>query len=427
MTNQAFLDWLASLEFFGIKLGLDQTRALFRAAGSPERELKFIHVAGSNGKGSVCAMIESGLRTAGFRTGFYSSPHLVSPCERFRINGRPVTEDELCSVQDAVLPAVAELERNGMKATYFEVTTLVAALLFARAKCDYVIWEVGMGGRLDATNIVTPLVSAITGISMEHAQYLGNTIRKIAGEKAGIIKPGVPVFCSSCTPIPARNVIGFRAAELGAPFRIPPEPSAPSCVRLIAEGRAVEQHFTFDDVPLSLRLAGPHQRRNAALAFSVLRYLADLGGFDFAAAIEGLRRTVWQGRFDLYPEFGLVLDGAHNPEGIGVLAQTLREVFPGKKFRFIFGAFSDKDTIDSLRVLAPLATEFIFVRPDSTRPSKSAAELESELASIAPGIPASDSRLEDALNSLSPEHPTALCGSLHLCGDVLARLRIPVR
>ena len=184
MTNRQFLDWLASLEFFGIKLGLDQTRALFKAAGSPERSLKFIHVAGSNGKGSVCAMIESGLRAAGFRTGFYSSPHLVSPCERFRINGRPVTEDQLCAVQDVVLPAVAELERSGMKATYFEVTTLIAALLFARAKCDYVVWEVGMGGRLDATNIVTPLVSVVTGISMEHAQYLGNTLQKIAGEKA---------------------------------------------------------------------------------------------------------------------------------------------------------------------------------------------------------------------------------------------------
>ena len=271
MTNQAFLDWLASLEFFGIKLGLDQTRALFKAAGSPERDLKFIHVAGSNGKGSVCAMIESGLRSAGFRTGFYSSPHLVSPCERFRIAGHPVTEDELCAVQDVVLPAVAELERNGMKATYFEVTTLIAAILFARAKCDYVIWEVGMGGCLDATNIVTPLVSAITGISMEHAQYLGNTLQKIAGEKAGIVKQDIPVYCSSGTPIPARNVIGFRAAELNAPFRIPPEPSAPDCVRLLNGGRAVEQRFTFDDVPLTLRLAGPHQRRNAALAFSVLR------------------------------------------------------------------------------------------------------------------------------------------------------------
>ena len=427
MTNQAFLEWLASLEFFGIKLGLDQTRALFQAAGSPEHGLKFIHVAGSNGKGSVCAMIESGLRAAGFRTGFYSSPHLVSPCERFRINGRPVSEDDLCAVQDTVLPAVAKLERDGMKPTYFEVTTLIAALLFARAHCDYVVWEVGMGGRLDATNIVTPLVSVVTGISMEHAQHLGDTIRKIAGEKAGIVKPGIPVYCSSGTPIPARNVIGFRAAELNAPFRIPPEPSAPECVRLLDGGHAVEQRFTFDDVPLTLRLAGPHQRRNAALAFSVLRYLADLGRFDFAATIDGLRHTVWQGRFDLYPEFGLVLDGAHNPEGIGVLTETLGEVFPGRKFRFIFGAFSDKDTFDGLRLLAPFATEFIFVRPESARPSKSAAELESELARIAPGVPASDAALDAALASLAPERPTVLCGSLHLCGDVLARMRVPVR
>ena len=427
MTNRQFLDWMASLEFFGIKLGLDQTRALFLAAGSPERGLKFIHVAGSNGKGSVCAMIESGLRAAGFRTGFYSSPHLVSPCERFRINGRPVTEDTLCSVRDIVLPAVSKLERDGMKPTYFEVTTLIAALLFARAHCDYVVWEVGMGGRLDATNIVTPLVSVITGISMEHTQYLGDTIQKIAGEKAGIIKSGVPVYCSSGTPIPARNVIGFRAAELCAPFRIPPEPSAPDCVRLLDGGRAVEQRFTFEDVPLTLRLAGPHQRRNAALAFSVLRHLADLGGFDFGAAIDGLRQTAWQGRFDLYPEFGLVLDGAHNPEGIGVLAETLREVFPGRKFRFIFGAFSDKDTLESLRTLAPLALEFIFVRPESSRPSKSAAELESELARIALGIPATDSSLMDALASLEPARPAVLCGSLHLCGDVLAHLHVAVR
>ena len=427
MTNQAFLDWLASLEFFGIKLGLDQTRALFKAAGSPERGLKFIHVAGSNGKGSVCAMIESGLRAAGFRTGFYSSPHLVSPCERFRIGGRPVTEDELCAVQDAVLPAVAELERNGMKATYFEVTTLIAALLFARAKCDYVIWEVGMGGRLDATNIVLPLVSVITGISMEHAKYLGSTITQIASEKAGIVKRGVPVYCSSGTPIPARNVIGFRAAELEAPFRVPPEPSAPDSVRLIDGGRAVEQHFTFDDVPLSIRLAGPHQRRNAALAFTVLRHLADCGGFDFSAALDGLQRTRWQGRFDLYPRFGLVLDGAHNPEGIEVLADTLREVFPGRRFRFIFGAFSDKETTSSLHLLAPLAEGFVFVRPDSARPSKTAAELESELAEVAPGIPASEAALDDALSELAPERPTVLCGSLHLCGDVLSRLGIPVR
>ena len=427
MTNRQFLDWLASLEFFGIKLGLDQTRALFLTAGSPERNLKFIHVAGSNGKGSVCAMIESGLRAVGFRTGFYSSPHLVSPCERFRINGKPVSEDDLCAVQDVVLPAVAKLEQDGLKPTYFEVTTLIAALLFARAHCDYVIWEVGMGGRLDATNIVTPLVSVITGISMEHMRYLGDTIQKIAGEKAGIIKPGVPVYCSSGTPIPARNVIGFRAAELDSPFRVPPEPSAPEYVRLLKGGRAVEQRFTFDDVPLTLRLAGPHQRRNAALAFSVLRYLADLGGFNFAAAIDGLRQTVWQGRFDLYPEFGLVLDGAHNPEGIGVLAETLREVFPGQRFRFIFGAFSDKDTIDSLRMLVPLAIEFVFVQPESARPSKTAAELESELARIAPGVPAADSGLDRALKSLDPARPTVLCGSLHLCGNVLARLGVTVR
>ena len=182
---QEALDWLAGLEFFGVKLGLEQTRELFRRIGSPERKLRFIHIAGSNGKGSTGAFLESALRNAGFRTGFYSSPHLVDVNERFMINGVPVDDNRLAEALDKIRSAADAMKNeNGMRVTYFEATTAAAALLFAGAEADFAVWETGMGGRLDATSIVTPVATVITTISMEHKEYLGDTIGKIAFEKA---------------------------------------------------------------------------------------------------------------------------------------------------------------------------------------------------------------------------------------------------
>ena len=410
------LDFLASLEFFGIKLGLDQTREVFRRMGDPAKDLRFIHVAGSNGKGSVCALLESALRHAGFKTGFYSSPHLVTVGERFRINGIPATDEMVENCVNRLRPVVDAMSEDGMKVTYFEATTVIAATLFAEAGVDIVLWETGMGGRLDSTNIVTPLASVITGISLEHADRLGGTLEKIAFEKAGIIKPGVPVYCAETTPDAAKAVIRARAEECAAPFTLSQKTIPGNCTGTL-------QYFTLKDgTALATPLMGPHQRGNAALAWAVLQGLAPVLDIDLAKAVEGMRSTRWDVRFQVFPERGLILDAAHNPEGIHALAATLKEHYPGRKFHFLFGAFSDKDTASGLAELADLALSFRFIHMETDRASRTFEELSAELKGICP-VSCDTMTLEDALSSVYPDGELrVLCGSLHLCGDALAIL-----
>ncbi len=413
-------DWLASLEFFGIKLGLAQTRELFRRLGDPQKSLRFVHVAGSNGKGSVCALLESAFRHAGLKTGFYSSPHLVKPNERFKINAADVDDRVLGMQIDRLRPVVDSMAADGMKVTYFEATTALAALIFAQAEVDIVLWEVGMGGRMDATSVVTPVASVITGISLEHSEYLGNTIPEVAFEKAGIIKPGVPVFVSESVPEEAKAVIRNRADELGASYTEAPQ----VCARGTGLMYGLPLFTLADGMRLVTPLHGPHQRRNAALACTALKYLAPVLKIDLKNALAGFASTVWNARFQIMPERRFIMDGAHNPEAAGVLAETLREIFPDEKFHFIFGAFSDKDTAAALELLAPLAASFRFLHMETRRASRSAAELTGELAGIAPGVPAVRASLEDSLR-YRPEDGRwrVLCGSLHLCGDAIAFFR----
>lgn len=411
---QQELDFLASLEFFGIKLGLNQTRELFRRIGNPQDKLKFIHVAGSNGKGSVCSLLEQAFRSAGLKTGFYSSPHLVNVGERFRINGKETEPVTVAQYVRRLLPAIQSMANEGMKVTYFEATTALAADIFADANVDVVLWETGMGGRLDSTNIIAPLASVITGISMEHSDRLGDTLAKIAGEKAGIIKAETPVFCASATPDEAKEVIRARAGELKAPLSFSP------AVRSV-EQSSIPQHFTLSDgTRLATPLAGPHQRENAALAFAVLQYAAPLLGIDLQAAVDGMKNTRWDARFQVFPEKKLIMDAAHNPEGAEVLAATLKEVMPDLKFHFLFGAFSDKDTAAGLAALADLALSFRFIHMETNRASKTGTELAAELAAIAPGIPCDSLPLDQALASVYPDDAwRVLCGSIHLCGDAI--------
>ncbi len=425
MSNQD-LDFLSGLEFFGIKLGLKQTEELFRRLGNPEKNLRFIHVAGSNGKGSVCALLESSFRHAGLKTGFYSSPHLVRVGERFKVNGKDATDEDVADCIRILRPVIADMEKDGMKVTYFEATTAIAALLFLRAGTDIVLWETGMGGRLDATNIVTPLASVITGISMEHARYLGNTISAIAGEKAGIIKPGVPVFCARQTPPEAVEVIRKRADELNAPFFYSAEIADDMPVEhQIVNGIPCQKFSLKDGTILTTPLAGPHQRNNAALAYRVLAYLGEKLDFDFCSAAEGFCNTVWQARFQVFSQRKLVLDGAHNPEGLQMLAATLKEMFPNQKFHLLFGAFSDKDTMSGLAAMVPLALSFRFIHMDTMRASSTEEELASQLRTLAPDIPADGMSLEQALRLTYPDGEwRVLCGSLHLCGEALPYLTL---
>ncbi len=434
MNTQSELEWLASLEFFGIKLGLEQTEELFRRAGNPHHKLKLIHVAGSNGKGSVCAFTEAGLRAAGWKTGFYSSPHLVRPGERFRINGVPCPEERLAAILAQIRPLAQDMAKEGKHVTYFEVTTLAAALLFAEGKVDFALWETGMGGRLDATNIVLPELSVITGISMEHSDRLGDTLAKIAFEKAGIIKRGIPVFCSGATPPEALEVIRARADEMGAEcFLSDPFPEGPlQMERLTASSDAarresgIHQKFPLKSGEIvTLPLAGPCQRRNAALSAEILRFLSRKYAFDFRRALDGFAFASWPARMQFFPELHLVMDAAHNPEGVESLRDALRELHPGKKFHFIFGAFSDKDFRTGLEILAPMAKSFRFVSLHSHRSSRSTEEMAAALREIDPSIPSESTDLTTALFTEFPaeegekREKKVLCGSLHLCGEAL--------
>ena len=415
-------EYLSSLEFFGIKLGLEQTRELFRRMGDPDKDLKFIHVAGSNGKGSVCALLEGAFRRAGLKTGFYCSPHLISVCERFRINGRPAEESVCAEAIREMMPVAEEMKRSGMHVTYFEATTLLAARIFQRAGVDIVLWETGMGGRLDATNIVTPLASVITGISLEHCRYLGDTLEKIAFEKAGIIKEGTKVFCSAAAPEEAKRVIRARAEELHAPCIEPALPTEKPIVEYESGSGRFRQHFHLPDgTALTIRLPGPHQRRNAALAAGVLRGTAGALGIDAEEALKGFGDVTWDARFQFVPGRNLIIDGGHNPEGIGALGDTLEELFPGEKFHFLFGAFADKDAAGSLSRLAPLAERFTFLEMETERASYGSGELGERLRVCAPGVAWNTMGLEEAL--AAGQGKKVLCGSLHLCGDALAILK----
>lgn len=416
-------DFFDSLEFFGIKLGLEQTEYLFELLGNPQKRLKFVHVAGTNGKGSVCAMIESALRHTGFHTGFYSSPHLVSMCERIRIDGQVIPHDLMESHFPMLLNAVRRMEKEKMHVTYFEAMTALAALIFFEANVDIVVWETGMGGRLDSTNIVTPLVSVITGISLEHTAYLGDTLEKIASEKAGIIKRNIPVVVSPRISGGALSVIRNKAESLQAPFVIPSEPLRPESIRFIHNGRQIVQSFCLPEsgnMRIAIPLAGSHQRCNAAVAIAALSVLARQLNFPITSAIDGLSLVSWPCRFEFFPEYGLIVDSAHNPEGLTVLADTLAEVFPHKKFRFFFGAFSDKNAADGIRAIAPLASEFVFLSPNSERSHWSAEELNLMLAEIAPGLSSVQKDLSSVVPMLDKNIPSVLCGSLHLCGDLIA-------
>lgn len=409
------LQWLDSRAFFGIKLGLGQTRELFERLGNPDKKLKFLHTAGSNGKGSTGAFLESCLRACSFSTGMYSSPHLVAPNERFLLQGKSVKDEKLFPVIEKVKKAAEDMEKEGKKVTYFECTTAIAALLFANENVDYVIWETGMGGRLDATNIVTPEAAVITTISLEHQEYLGDTLEKIAGEKAGILKENVPLFVGPGVGEEALSVIRKRAEELACPlYRVAPE-EIPPCEKLLWEkGRLLQLLPTGRAIPL----AGAHQRSNGALADKVLTFLREKGVCLPPEKVEeGFRNTFWPARFQFFPEEDLIVDGGHNPECAKILADTLQELFPGEKFAFIYGSFADKEWGKVLEILTPFASSFTLVSVGSERKNADPAQMAAFLSAMAPELPVlCKGSLEEALAGKKEERKI-LCGSLHLAGS----------
>jgi dihydrofolate synthase / folylpolyglutamate synthase len=400
------LAWLYGLQRFGIKLGLENIRRLLDeccsgicvkrpAPGTSASAPKVIHVAGTNGKGSVCAMIDSICRARGYRTGLFTSPHLVTFRERIRVNGQMISEqavaDGLTTIRDLVLDWHPH-------PTFFEVTTALALKHFGEAKLDLVILETGLGGRLDATNVVHSNVSVITPIDFDHEKWLGNTLAEIAAEKAGIIKQGVPVVYAP-QQSQAEEVIRARAAECGSP------------VQFVIEN--------YHQSPVVLR--GEYQKQNAAVAIAAIQAAnIELGE---KAAVRGLASVEWPARFQNWDE-RTIIDSAHNPSAARVLAQTWREVFGDQKATLILAILSDKDLHGICEALAPLADSVLLpnIRTERAVTPKALATLLSDMTSL---LPCSiTSSIADALTlARAKPNPILITGSLHFAGEVLAHLR----
>ena len=392
MNYRDTLAWLFGTQTFGIKLGLENTRRLLAACGQPQEKLRFLHVAGTNGKGSTCAMMDSILRAAGYRTALYTSPHLVDFRERLRVDGQMIPESSVAEGLTLLRDASEGWEQAP---TFFELATVLAAWWFAREEAEFVVWETGMGGRLDATNAVTPLVSVIMPVGLDHQAWLGETIALIAAEKAGIIKPGVPVV-SAPQAGEVRAVLEAKAVEVGAQVGFV---SAP-----------------WEAGPVGL--AGAHQRWNAAVAIAALRAAGVEVGEE--AVRSGLATVKWPGRFQRAGA-ALVVDGAHNPSATAVLVATWREVFGNVKARLVFGVLSDKDAAALLHVLRAIADE-VWLVPVAGARGASVDELRP--AAEAAGFTAvHTSTIEEVLaGERSDRAPVLVTGSLFLAGEVLALL-----
>lgn len=418
------LEYLSELEHFGIKLGLDNIRAICAALGDPHRAYRSVVVAGTNGKGSVTAMVDTALRAAGYRVGRYTSPHLLSIEERFVIDGVPVPTTALHEVVSTLRDTVDRLRATGVLSThptFFEVTTAAAFELFRRASVDVAVLEVGLGGRFDATNVVTPVAGAITSIDLDHEQYLGATIREIAREKAGIIKAGMLVVTSEQQP-DALEVIESACQERGARL-VQAREDTVATVEVAGDRlrlRLATPHRRYG--PLVLALRGRHQVGNAVVAVRLLEELEGVGLPVSADAIAaGVTQVVWRGRLEVLRLGGrhLLLDAAHNPAGAAALATYLREVHPGG-LPLVFGVMRDKDAVGMLTALAPCATAII-----CTAPRMSRAMPATELADKARRVAAVPIDVEPdpraALERAWTNQPFAcVAGSIFLVGEIVA-------
>ncbi len=399
------IQFLYELRLFGMKLGLENTQRLAAEAGNPQERLRFIHVAGTNGKGSTCAMLESIYRAAGLRVGLFTSPHLVSFTERIQVNRRRISQEDVARGVEEMRERIQSLGAEAHP-TFFEAVTVLALDYFAREKCDLVVWETGLGGRLDATNIVTPLASVITNVQLDHQQWLGNTAAEIAREKGGIIKPGVPVLTAT-DDAAALSVISEIARSQPAPLTV--------------VGRAEIEGLE----GMEVSLAGEHQKVNAALALAVARVLAGTIPVTEEARREGLATTEWAGRLQTVERAGgqiVLLDGAHNPAGAQTLAAALGARFGGRRPALILGTMRDKDCAGICEILAPLAGKIYLAQVASERAAdpELLAGLCRRSNAAAPALVCGS--VGEALALTDEEPLVVVAGSIHFVGEAMEAL-----
>ena len=404
------------------KLGLERTQTLLEALGRPQDRTSFVHVAGTNGKGSTCAMIESGLRAQGRRTGLFTSPHLAGPTERIALDGRPISPARFSRAFDRVHLAVEELlaaDAIDLHTTYFETVTAMALLVFAEEQVDLAVLEVGLGGRLDATNVVMPELCVITPVDFDHEAFLGRSLESIAGEKAGILKSGVPAVFARQRP-EVQAVLDRRAAELSVPVARTSDWSVQQ-LELHARGSRFllkrELHGRHE-LRIVCPLAGEHQAGNAVTAAVALTRLGVSG-----AAIEaGIAQARWPGRLEhvsAHPE--IILDGAHNPAGARALAAYIERFYAQRRVRLIYGAMRDKAIDEISGILFPLAHQVVVTAPRQARALSPEAmrQIASHPAlSVAPALADALEMMGDA----TPEDVIFITGSLFLVAEARAIL-----
>ena len=408
------------------KFGLSNIAALAEALGNPHLTIPCVHIAGTNGKGSTAAMLESILRAASLRTGLYTSPHLERINERVRIDGQDISDEEFAAAWTRVHSTIERLLAEGKleaHPTYFECVTALALVAFAEARVQFAIYEVGLGGRLDSTNIVQPEVAVITSIDFDHENFLGHSIAEIAGEKAGIIKPGVPVVTSAERP-EARTVIAQRASEMNArlveidrAWKVEIKGTSNGCYRAIASSTGSSAKLAIEPP-----LAGRFQIRNALTAATAAELLKEASFAISTEAIErGIRAARWPGRLERLAERPSVfLDGTHNPSGAKELLQFWKDNFADRRIFLVYGAMRDKAVDEIAGVLFPAADSVILTEPLQPRAISAPllAEMTAHLARESSVVRNPTEALERAIAMAGPEDAVFATGSLYLVGDL---------
>lgn len=416
MNYDESLKYIHSVAWMGSRPGLSRTRELLALLENPQEGMKFLHVTGTNGKGSVCAMCASVFASSGYRTGLYTSPFIVRFNERMRVDGEEISDAELAEITTLVRPAADSMED---RPTEFELITAIAFIYFHRHNCDIVVLEVGMGGRLDSTNVISsPVASVITGVALDHTNFLGDTVEKIAFEKAGIIKQGCP------TVYGGRDESAFRVIVNACAER------NSTLVRTALGSLAVKKSGLFGTVfdygamkDIALPLLGSYQPENAATAIEAMRVCAGRG---FAVSENdirmGLAKTVWKARFELLGKDPTVIyDGSHNDQGVEAACGSIRSCFGTQKVILLMGVLADKDYRNMAGMLAPYAECVFTVRPDSTRAlaSDSLAEVFRSLGTEASSFPSVAEGVFSACDKAKKSgKPLVMLGSLYMYAEV---------
>lgn len=418
MTYSEAVAFIQAVSWLGCRPGLERITDLMHRLGDPQKELRYIHITGTNGKGSTAVMLASVLQEAGYTVGLFTSPHLRFYNERVKINGMDIPNRDLCAMAETVKPAVDGME---MIPSEFERFTAMAFLYFRQMKCDIVVLEVGLGGLLDCTNVIpAPEAAVITNIGLEHTEYLGNTLPEIAAAKAGIIKPGADVVLYGQSE-EVEKTVRDKCAACGCPIRVT------DGARLEQLGHSLSgQSFSYRDREgLHMRMLGTYQVSNAAVALDTIDILRRRGwDIPEAAVRQGLSKATWPGRFEVLRTAPLVLvDGAHNPNGAEELVRCLRAYLPGKKLTFVMGVMADKDYGGMLDIIAPLARDFIVVTPQNHRALASGdlkAQIEHRLRLPVRNGNSVSRGVRMALEQAGQEDAICVFGSLYQVGEARA-------